>query len=391
MKTSKVKLLVSICVFTLTSLTQIIAQTINSAKVVAIMSIGQKDVAFVNDIETGSYYKSVAFERGLLLVDESVTLDINDKTEKGAKIIKENIGVEILCFLERGNKSTTCDSFCILYKDQNKVIVSYRRGDYIVNYSSSRAGKNIINSNVGIYKEDTQKRGHQKIVSTFKLNKENQDSYKLSVHKDVINEANKLKRYTDIDLIQWDEITEVFRMFLVDFTENERALFFSEIGESATYHFSIYNVSKRNTINSLDCRCTPSPLYFTGKTPFVCQEDVSYNISEQKNSLQHAKDFFIEKYGVEVVAEVEDYLNSKELDNISMVEVFYDIHGGSSNDFDIALEGLNCWLGLGTSLGCCGNYSGCCWFRSQACLMHDIQCLDCSPCWYCGFQCEPGI
>ncbi len=43
----------------------------------------------------------------------------------------------------------------------------------------------------------------------------------------------------------------------------------------------------------------------------------------------------------------------------------------------------------GSALGCCGNYSGPCWYCNTICLIHDILCLDCDH-WYCGWQCQPG-
>jgi hypothetical protein len=37
----------------------------------------------------------------------------------------------------------------------------------------------------------------------------------------------------------------------------------------------------------------------------------------------------------------------------------------------------------GGQCGCCGNYSGACWYWSSVCLVHDYQCQNCSPSWYC--------
>lgn len=51
---------------------------------------------------------------------------------------------------------------------------------------------------------------------------------------------------------------------------------------------------------------------------------------------------------------------------------------------------VDCPLGLGSQWGCCGNYSGCCWYWTYLCFMHDVACIDCEP-WHCGPGCEPDI
>lgn len=43
----------------------------------------------------------------------------------------------------------------------------------------------------------------------------------------------------------------------------------------------------------------------------------------------------------------------------------------------------------GSDLGCCGNYSGCCWFSSWECFTHDLLCLKCEPDWFCLSGCVP--
>jgi len=40
----------------------------------------------------------------------------------------------------------------------------------------------------------------------------------------------------------------------------------------------------------------------------------------------------------------------------------------------------------GGDWGCCGNYSGQCWYCATACLVHDMLCTNCAH-WYCGSGC----
>ena len=47
-----------------------------------------------------------------------------------------------------------------------------------------------------------------------------------------------------------------------------------------------------------------------------------------------------------------------------------------------------CPFGLGSDLGCCGNYSGCCIFWRIVCFFHDVACLKCDK-WHCTTYCVP--
>lgn len=51
---------------------------------------------------------------------------------------------------------------------------------------------------------------------------------------------------------------------------------------------------------------------------------------------------------------------------------------------------LDCWFGNGSDIGCCGNYSGCCWYAHTLCFYHDLECLECDH-WHCLPGCEVGI
>jgi hypothetical protein len=44
----------------------------------------------------------------------------------------------------------------------------------------------------------------------------------------------------------------------------------------------------------------------------------------------------------------------------------------------------------GGQCGCCGNYSGPCYYWSKVCLAHDYACQSCSPSWFCFSGCKAG-
>ncbi len=162
------------------------------------------------------------------------------------------------------------------------------------------------------------------------------------------------------------------------------------------YHFAIIKTTKRALErNSSECNCSPVPFYFTDKTPFICQEDLSYNIEELLNNLERNYTELTQSYNLEIVNHVKSYLQSKSStgNTLSFEDSYIDLSNGvPTNLFNTTIEDhietLGCLLGPGSGLGCCGNYSGCCWYWSYNCLMHDLACLHCDH-WYCLSGCVP--
>lgn len=48
------------------------------------------------------------------------------------------------------------------------------------------------------------------------------------------------------------------------------------------------------------------------------------------------------------------------------------------------------WWPKGSDHGCCGNYSGKCWFWHPICYIHDKMCINCKPKLFCLPACKPG-
>jgi hypothetical protein len=64
--------------------------------------------------------------------------------------------------------------------------------------------------------------------------------------------------------------------------------------------------------------------------------------------------------------------------------------GTGSLEMDIASGAFFCFGLRGSDCGCCGNYSGPCWYCDVICLAHDIACQNCSPSWFCLPGCVAG-
>jgi hypothetical protein len=138
---------------------------------------------------------------------------------------------------------------------------------------------------------------------------------------------------------------------------------------------------------SKECHCTPSPSYFVGKTKFFCMEDMQFDL----NALRKYFDKNPKKLNDNGVKLLYNYVYSfqSNVDNIEYTKLFELEYSKKefrdyllNESLEVRKECLK-----GSDYGCCGNYSGCCWFSSYQCLMHDIECACCSK-WHCGWACE---
>ncbi|MCB9359889.1 MAG: hypothetical protein H6587_03160 [Flavobacteriales bacterium] len=68
-------------------------------------------------------------------------------------------------------------------------------------------------------------------------------------------------------------------------------------------------------------------------------------------------------------------------------DFYYTMRGVAEDDYDNAVDSVDC-MG-GSDIGCCGNYSGCCWFANIGCAAHDLICWECEPRWFCLDGCKP--
>lgn len=161
----------------------------------------------------------------------------------------------------------------------------------------------------------------------------------------------------------------------------------SPLIQSLFFHNAILNTIKRCLENE-KCGCTPHPGYFINKTPFWCQEDYYINPGKIYNKIKDSLSVtdttemkvlsFLEKHKTETKISIDNIFNIIE----------------SNHDYMIRIGNFNQGTGLvtcvlGSDLGCCGNYAGCCWYWTWWCLAHDIECLDCDH-WHCGPDCVPG-
>ena len=175
-------------------------------------------------------------------------------------------------------------------------------------------------------------------------------------------------------------------------------------------HNAILNTVARSVESDDKCECTPDPGYFVGRKAFWCQEDY-YIFPEIVLANLESSGAVVETDNVVI-----EYLKKNRSRRRIAISELYDIEQpkeqfmkrveAQGRRFDkinlLASSKSNSMIQSvvdeeegcieGDDLGCCGNYGGCCWYSSIYCLIHDFECLCCTPSWYCLFGCkkEPG-
>lgn len=136
----------------------------------------------------------------------------------------------------------------------------------------------------------------------------------------------------------------------------------------------MYNTIERSLSNNTACDCLPSPLYFTGRTSFVCLKDVIFNVEEIIKLLNEDT----EKYDEEITKMLLNYFGSQTETSVTLEKTYFELEHITPSDYEGAVNSVGCVLGSGSAHGCCGNYSGCCWFSHTLCGIHDRLCTRCA-------------
>ena len=262
-------------------------------------------------------------------------------------------------------------------------------------------------------------------VSRFEIDL--QEGYKGKMNILIEKHSNTLKKKFDASMINR----------LANIVEGLPELLNNELGQkeyndesalSIFYHLAAFNTVRRSyeIHRSSDCQCEINPNYVSGLSPFFCEEDIMVSAdwafdfikekSEIKKSLGyqfHPKKMFsylsresgrlvsvstIDKLLRDELQVFLSQLNVKERQqiinkNFTLSNMPSLKSGYESGDGELDLVGIQCWLlGIvwGSDCGCCGHPDGFCVFCFVECYLHDIQCENCTPSWYCLPGCVPG-
>ncbi|MFV0506146.1 MAG: hypothetical protein ACK5L5_05470 [Bacteroidales bacterium] len=262
------------------------------------------------------------------------------------------------------------------------------------------------------------------VASEFYINL--RDEYRTGVNTLVENEAEFAKQKFKNNQINIIERTlDAIPKLLIEKIGNES--YSRESSLAVFLHLGVFKAARRsNSDNSEKCNCGNLQTYINKESPFFCFEDKVVNVDEvykllykvSENHLFANKQFIPNKTFEYLKQRQGEFISVSVIDELYVSEfrhffdktltqqerlsimgednLFSDIKirmksgsesGGSGNPID-----PECYLygaSSGGDCGCCGNYSGRCWYCNLACYVHDNQCENCTLRWYCLPGCVP--
>jgi hypothetical protein len=365
-------------------------EELHDAKIIGSFELGSKEVTTIYDEVTGCERKTSPHTKHLFTPNESVQVKIVGNKQM-AEVIKPYLPEKVYTNKNCGSDQQNCaTALCILKNNESSLQIKYTDGNYKVFYNASKKPNNSIKSNLIVYGGNN---GNGAIPTKYFLDKSEQDKYKLISYRGVLEGANILANHSGLEISDADEA--ILEKLILEIKANEGNLMQSELAQSIYFNVAIIKSTKRAKENgSNDCNCAPVPMYFTGQSPFVCQEDVSYDVNGILEDLEENLSEISQKYDTETINQLRTYLESSSKKSITFEEMNLSLLNGVAtnlfiNDIEDFIETRRCFL-LGTDPGCCGNYAGCCWYGSMTCLMHDLHCWRCQYVIYCLPGCVPG-
>lgn len=277
-------------------------------------------------------------------------------------------------FVEQNSKSSATFPFVLSFYDAGIEFI------YEVNSSGL-----VINATLAVNPD-----GGEEFILTQNIDR-SMPGYRLIVHKSVISEAQRFIANSSLSM----------RNVLQAFTTNARSLlenqnYPQEVTQYILHFNAILSTAARSEVLGSTCECLPLPTYFDERSPFWCQEDFYVNPASFLDAIDSLNVQPSHPLELELITFLNDNRNETEFNSKRVFAIFeseQDYLERLQNVYDHE-NGLNpdgligCSL-QGSDLGCCGNYSGCCWYSSNFCLWHDVKCYECSH-WWCLSGCVPG-
>lgn len=240
------------------------------------------------------------------------------------------------------------------------------------NFKSQLNGK-VYNSEFTIFSDK-----NEIIYQSKFINDEALDNFKAKNNDNIIDIVKSIK------LSEENTLTIVKN--LDDFLESMLDDFFSELNniKQLSFHYSILTTKNRE-FKTKKCECTVHPGYLTDKTAFACMEDHVLNNSKIIFEIENNSDIFNDNASRNLLIHLKK--NTQGTTSFKdMYNFYYPLDKYKEN---ISSKAATCLLGQGSSHGCCGNYSGCCYYINPICHIHDAMCSDCKPRWFCLPGCKP--
>lgn len=250
------------------------------------------------------------------------------------------------------------------------VEASLKTSDYTILYKGDQSNSSMFISGIEVYDPVSS----ELLLETNFEEDLTQEFYKLYTRNDLKEIADDLLSTTSLEASELTELAEDLQSMHQEIKIYSGDLFFQKLMYNGiNFHLSIIEMVKRAKIAALEeCGCTTTALYFDEEAAFACTEDVIFKREVILSFLNSSEEFDPELVeNVEALPNVTFSLEELEQQYSSLPstgDVDHDPTSGAR---------LFCFGMSGSDPGCCGNYSGPCWFCHGACLWHDLQCWCC--------------
>jgi hypothetical protein len=326
----------------------------------------------------------------------NVLLFVSCEKDLSQEISPTNNKIENLSFLKKKLNNIDSEYDFIFENGNNKV-----------RFTSSIKKENLFSS-LSFFDGDKWKECSNLLIPNIK-----DINSKKEINKLIEKKANSIKT-----IYSYETLTKVKNLLQILpeklFFKLEREDYYNEKNLAIFYHLAIFNSAIRAIdFSKNSCNCGLYSKSLNEKTPFFCSEDklvdkesilvllteISKNISFKNKTfipnqtilfINNSKKNIFQASDIDRVLrkEFNDFLNNK-FSKEEKKEILNQA-GFTTNNKILPLDPECILYGASTGgdCGCCGNYSGPCYYCHIACYLHDLACEDCG--WGCGWACVPG-
>ncbi|RXQ87770.1 hypothetical protein EO244_16110 [Ancylomarina salipaludis] len=153
-------------------------------------------------------------------------------------------------------------------------------------------------------------------------------------------------------------------------------------------YYSLLKTTKRkitssfkSSKNTLPLISTVSQGFLLNKTSFIFNEDIDINVPNFIKFINNNPNFSSE-VGERILSDV---LGCFDEEKITLQDLMNKIELTAMEENSRTKS----WWPSGSAHGCCGNYSGPCYYGHPICYIHDVMCITCTPRWFCFSGCVP--
>jgi hypothetical protein len=273
-------------------------------------------------------------------------------------------------------------SFSISEETDDYINSIYESSNYKLNYIGDFSSQDEIETTFII----TEKGTGSIILNIDFTENVNQSNYKLYTRNELVLEANNLLGSNTISSNDFSYLSNVIDEFVQELkNKSDENYFYNYKYKGFNFPYSIMKMMNRAIqSSSTSCDCNTPGVYFEENAAFVCTQDILLK-SEAVESFYYNLDTVTFKdsiIGVDpILLDTLSSLTSNYITYEELSQIVASLPNGS-NGTDPTSGAIFAYCGLlgtqGSDIGCCGNYSGPCWYCHITCAVHDLMCWCCN-------------